>query len=237
MPQWFYAEGSKQKGPLEEPKLRAMLARGEIAPDVLVWREGMPQWAAARSARGLLPASTAFAAPDASRAGVQTSGQPASALSKSPQAPGTPPDEQSRMFSRFSRWGFGFAATVMAFGLLVIGNFHGREILYLVPAFFFLLAFVCFAPQVTFGARLLAGVWCLFVVSVFLIKAYVWLRGSDFPSLRPMAPTAHRDAHWDFSDLENPHFIFVFVAFTLVCGSFAVTGKWPLKPGRYKSKS
>jgi uncharacterized RDD family membrane protein YckC len=42
--QWYYAKDNKQVGPISEADLRRFVQTGEIVPDTLVWREGMPNW-------------------------------------------------------------------------------------------------------------------------------------------------------------------------------------------------
>jgi len=41
---WFYAVRNEQKGPVSEEEFRALVARGVIGPDTLVWRDGMADW-------------------------------------------------------------------------------------------------------------------------------------------------------------------------------------------------
>ena len=41
---WFYAKNGSQQGPVATEALKAMLARGEISPSDLIWRDGMSDW-------------------------------------------------------------------------------------------------------------------------------------------------------------------------------------------------
>ena len=64
---WYYAEGGKQIGPVEESALDDLVRQGVVRDDTLVWREGMPSWQSHGSVRGRraappLPAPPAFAA-------------------------------------------------------------------------------------------------------------------------------------------------------------------------------
>jgi hypothetical protein len=43
--EWFYGKAGQQFGPVPESTLRAMLQRGELTPQDLVWRNGLAQWA------------------------------------------------------------------------------------------------------------------------------------------------------------------------------------------------
>ncbi|WP_063685317.1 DUF4339 domain-containing protein [Bradyrhizobium stylosanthis] len=56
---WFYASGGQQKGPFPEAQFRDLIARGAVAPDTLVWAEGMAGWQKAREVPGLLPGASA----------------------------------------------------------------------------------------------------------------------------------------------------------------------------------
>ena len=44
---WSFANREKPIGPFSEVRMHALLDAGEIRPDTLVWRQGMPEWAAA----------------------------------------------------------------------------------------------------------------------------------------------------------------------------------------------
>ncbi|HEY0913250.1 MAG TPA: DUF4339 domain-containing protein [Solimonas sp.] len=52
---WWYANGSQQQGPVSAGELKHIANEGGLQPDALVWREGMAEWIAASSVRGLLP--------------------------------------------------------------------------------------------------------------------------------------------------------------------------------------
>jgi uncharacterized membrane protein len=55
---WHYAAGGVQHGPVDDAQFDRLVASGEITPDTLVWRTGMPAWAPLREARALqLPAA------------------------------------------------------------------------------------------------------------------------------------------------------------------------------------
>jgi len=44
MSKWFYAKDNQQRGPVTTQELGSLLAKGEITPSSLVWRQGMQQW-------------------------------------------------------------------------------------------------------------------------------------------------------------------------------------------------
>ena len=44
---WSFANREKPIGPFSESRMHALLEAGEIRPDTLVWRVGMPEWARA----------------------------------------------------------------------------------------------------------------------------------------------------------------------------------------------
>lgn len=49
---WFYAEGGKQIGPVEESVLDDLVRQGVVRDDTLVWREGMGAWQKHGAVRG-----------------------------------------------------------------------------------------------------------------------------------------------------------------------------------------
>ena len=56
--EWYYARGNKQMGPVTAVELKRLAGVGELHPDDLVWREGLTEWAPARSVRGLFEDET-----------------------------------------------------------------------------------------------------------------------------------------------------------------------------------
>lgn len=59
---WYYSKDAAQHGPVALEDLQAKIRSGEVAPDALVWRDGMLDWAAATTVPDLISASPA--APD-----------------------------------------------------------------------------------------------------------------------------------------------------------------------------
>ena len=49
---WYYAEGGKQVGPVEESVLDDLVRQGAVRDDTLVWREGMAAWQRHGAVRG-----------------------------------------------------------------------------------------------------------------------------------------------------------------------------------------
>ncbi|MFO7975624.1 MAG: lysoplasmalogenase family protein [Candidatus Hydrogenedentota bacterium] len=45
---WYYADGNKQVGPLDGRQMGQLAQQGKITPNTLVWREGLPNWTAAK---------------------------------------------------------------------------------------------------------------------------------------------------------------------------------------------
>ena len=58
-PGWFYVRDRKRLGPVPQDELKALAARGQLARDDMVLREGESRWASASSVPGLFPASVA----------------------------------------------------------------------------------------------------------------------------------------------------------------------------------
>lgn len=52
---WYYAKNNERLGPYTEDQLNELVARGEIASDTQVWREGMETWLPYSEARALVP--------------------------------------------------------------------------------------------------------------------------------------------------------------------------------------
>jgi hypothetical protein len=53
-PNWYYARQGKQYGPVTESDLRAMLDRGDLRGNDLVWKKGSADWVEVRSVPGML---------------------------------------------------------------------------------------------------------------------------------------------------------------------------------------
>src|ERR1700686_1588619 len=72
---WYYAEGGKQMGPVEESALDGLIGAGIVRDDTLVWHEGMAAWqphAVVRGSRAAIPVPFPPAAPSFS--GVRYAG-------------------------------------------------------------------------------------------------------------------------------------------------------------------
>lgn len=55
MREWHYVVDDQQRGPVPEGELIAMLGRGQLRPETLVWMPNMEEWAPANRLRGLVP--------------------------------------------------------------------------------------------------------------------------------------------------------------------------------------
>jgi uncharacterized RDD family membrane protein YckC len=55
---WFYADGTQQKGPVSEVELASLVQQGAIKAETLVWREGQPDWQPLGRVRPDLAATT-----------------------------------------------------------------------------------------------------------------------------------------------------------------------------------
>lgn len=54
LPQWYYARGASQHGPVDQSTLEDLLASGQVGPDDQVWCEGTEEWLPARQHPRLL---------------------------------------------------------------------------------------------------------------------------------------------------------------------------------------
>jgi hypothetical protein len=66
--QWYYARSDQQFGPVSASELKQLADAGQLAPNDLLWREGMDAWTTAINLRGLFTeeaGTTKSAAPSA----------------------------------------------------------------------------------------------------------------------------------------------------------------------------
>ena len=56
---WYYAEGGKQTGPVDDAQFEQLVQSGRIQPETLVWQEGMANWEAYSRVRGAAMSSSA----------------------------------------------------------------------------------------------------------------------------------------------------------------------------------
>ena len=52
MEQWYYVDDGERCGPLDHKRMLAMFGNGKIAPETLVWNQGMDEWQAASKVFG-----------------------------------------------------------------------------------------------------------------------------------------------------------------------------------------
>lgn len=63
MTQWYYSDNERNRhGPLDDAEMIERHGRGELGPDTLVWREGLPQWQPWRDLASELLADAGFSA-------------------------------------------------------------------------------------------------------------------------------------------------------------------------------
>ena len=106
---WYYAQNNQQLGPVTLEALRGMAASGQLAPDNLVWTQGMAQWLPARTVPEV---SDAFAsAPAAAPGGPAPMQTPT----------GYPPQPQPMMYGTPGAYGGGPDFSGKATTALVLG--------------------------------------------------------------------------------------------------------------------
>src|SRR5687768_9599724 len=66
--EWYYSIGGDRQGPVAAAELKRLADAGTLKPTDLVWKDGMADWAQARSIKGLFAAAAPAAAPAAARA-------------------------------------------------------------------------------------------------------------------------------------------------------------------------
>jgi hypothetical protein len=98
MAEWYYARNNQRLGPVSMDQLKQLASTGGLSPTDLVWKDGMPNWAAASTIAGLFPAPAAAARPAAvASPAAPAAVAPAPAVSAAPAAvapaPGVSPDD------------------------------------------------------------------------------------------------------------------------------------------------
>jgi len=58
---WYYSDGGRQVGPIDETELNRQVTLGAVRSDTLVWHEGLAGWQTLGVVRGLQPAAAAAA--------------------------------------------------------------------------------------------------------------------------------------------------------------------------------
>ncbi len=58
---WYYSDGGKQIGPIDETELNRLVTLGAVRSDTLVWHEGQTAWQPLGVVRGMHPAAAAAA--------------------------------------------------------------------------------------------------------------------------------------------------------------------------------
>ena len=131
-PIWYFANGDVQRGPVTEAQIRALIGTGNLKPDDLVWKEGMPDWMPAGEVPGLFepqPASGA-AEPNSGREDAAEAARPKTKPGKKrretpperPRLP-TPAIDLSKAFERLrSVKAPGRALLVTGFVLVVLAR-------------------------------------------------------------------------------------------------------------------
>ena len=56
---WYYSDGGKQVGPIDETELNRLVTLGAVRSDTLVWHEGLTSWQPLGVVRGMHPAAAA----------------------------------------------------------------------------------------------------------------------------------------------------------------------------------
>jgi uncharacterized RDD family membrane protein YckC len=58
---WYYSDGGKQVGPIDETELNRLVTLGAVRSDTLVWYEGLTSWQPLGVVRGMHPAAATAA--------------------------------------------------------------------------------------------------------------------------------------------------------------------------------
>ncbi len=93
--QWYYARNDQQFGPVSAAELKQLADAGRLAPDDLLWREGMDAWSTAINLRGLFTSETPADTPTA-RAAIWPTPQSSAPHSSAPQSSAPPATPERR---------------------------------------------------------------------------------------------------------------------------------------------
>ena len=78
--EWYYSVDGDRQGPVSGAELKKLAEAGTLKATDLVWKDGMPDWVAAKSIKGLFGSSSAgTTAPSASKSGEQAAARSAAA--------------------------------------------------------------------------------------------------------------------------------------------------------------
>jgi TM2 domain-containing membrane protein YozV len=86
--EWYYSVGGDRQGPVSAADLKKLADAGTLSAADLVWKDGMADWVAARSIKGLFPASAT--APAASKSGEQAAARARPAADTDDDRPARP---------------------------------------------------------------------------------------------------------------------------------------------------
>jgi uncharacterized membrane protein len=126
MSAWKYSKNGQSCGPVETDELKSLITSGQLPPDTLVWKEGMPNWIAA----GTLPEFTglvpAVPPPPTSGAGPMTGFQ-----SSEPPVPGALSDaadiEKNKIFAILAYLSILFLVPLLAAPQSKFARYHTNQ--------------------------------------------------------------------------------------------------------------
>lgn len=79
--EWHYSIKGAKAGPVSSAEIKRLADSGELAPTDLIWKEGLPNWVAASSIKGLFSATTPAPPPLPTSVGVNEQQNPNSEAS------------------------------------------------------------------------------------------------------------------------------------------------------------
>ena len=85
--EWFVGRNGQQSGPFSPAQLRQLAASGQVSKGDLVWKEGLSNWVAASSIRGLFPEGGQVSATPSARPGPRPVAPPPRAPSPAEGGP------------------------------------------------------------------------------------------------------------------------------------------------------
>jgi TM2 domain-containing membrane protein YozV len=85
--EWYYSVDEGRQGPVAAAELKKLADAGTLKPTDLVWKDGMADWAPAKSIKGLFAAAAPAANPAPAKSGEPAAGRPRPAEAEADDRP------------------------------------------------------------------------------------------------------------------------------------------------------
>jgi uncharacterized membrane protein len=178
MSTWRYVQNGQPAGPIETSALQALLTNGTVSPETLVWKEGMPNWAPARTLPEFgdagPPSAATAASPSTGTALPPVGGVP-------PPLGGSPPDpadvEKNKVYAVLAYVGLLFLVPLLAAPQSRFARYHTNQgiVLFLATTIVcggsVILMFIPFVGCIATFVPLVASVGALVLMVIGIVNA------------------------------------------------------------------